>query len=144
MRRCGWNIGRGSKTVYLDVWVQTAIGNIALELKYPTRKLACVVAGEEFALKDQAAQDTRRYDFIKDIVRLEHVVDALPNTNGYALLLTNDSSYWAKSLSQATTDAAFRIHEGACLVGTLAWASHTGAGTMNYRSKILPLPGRIR
>lgn len=46
--------------------MQTTTGNIALELKYPTRKLACIVVGEEFALKDQAAQDTRRYDFIKD------------------------------------------------------------------------------
>jgi len=129
------------ETVYLDVSVQTPTVNIALELKYPTRKLACVVAGEEFALKDQAAQDMRRYDFIKDIVRLEHVVDAVPNTRGYALLLTNDSSYWTTSLSEATTDTAFRIHEGARLAGTLAWASHTGAGTMHSREQNLALVG---
>ncbi len=47
------------ETVYLDDWVQTVTGNIVLELKYPKRKLACVVAGEEFALKDQAAQRSR-------------------------------------------------------------------------------------
>jgi len=130
---------RLDETVYLDIWVQTASNNIALELKYPTRKLECVVAGEEFALKNQAAQDIRRYDFIKDVARLEHVVEAFPNTYGYALLLTNDSSYWAKSLSNATTDVAFRIHEGASIAGTLAWASHASAGTMSGRERALAL-----
>jgi len=68
-----------AERIYLDLWVRTADGSVALELKYPTRKLQCRVAGEEFALKDQSAQDVRRYDFIKDIARLEQVVAAAPS-----------------------------------------------------------------
>lgn len=125
--------------IYLDVWVRTPEGNIALELKSPTRKLECIVAGEEFALRNQSAQDLRRYDFIKDIARLERVVATFSGTRGYALLLTNDSSFWNKSRSDATVDAAFRIHEGATLSGMLPWADHTGTGTMTSRERALVL-----
>ncbi len=130
-----------AETIYLDIWMRMADERIAFELKYSTRKLQCVVAGEEFALKDQSAQDMRRYDFIKDIARLEQVVVSRSHTRGYALLLTNDSSFWNRSLSNATVDAAFRLHEGATLTGSLLWAPHTGTGTMRSRERALHLKG---
>jgi len=132
---------RMRETLYLDILARTVDGDITLELKYPTRKLECEIAGEGFALKDQSAQDLRRYDFIKDVARLERIVDAFPGMRGYALLLTNDSSYWGQSFSSAAIDAAFRIHEGANLAGTLAWASHAGTGTMTSREQPLTLRG---
>lgn len=130
-----------AETIYLDLWVRTADGGMALELKYPTRKLQCGVSDEEFALKDQSAQDVRRYDFVKDIARLEQVVAATPQMCGCAVLLTNDSAYWTGSLSKATVDAAFRLHEGATLTGTLSWASHAGTGTTMGRERALRLNG---
>jgi hypothetical protein len=53
---------------------------------------------------------------------------------GYALALTNDSSYWRVPLdSTATIDTAFRLHDGALLSGRLAWSAAAGAGTTRGR-----------
>lgn len=129
--------------LYLDLWVQhdASTSALAIELKYPTRRLDVYCAGEHFSLRNQAAPDTRRYDFIKDIARLERVVAAAPDVTGYAILLTNDSAYWAKSLRANTIDVAFRLHEGACLAGALKWAPQTGPGTMVGREQPLVLQG---
>lgn len=108
--------------IYIDLWIELPDELIAIELKYPTRRLELAVKGEHFSLANQAAHNNRRYDFVKDIVRLEHVIDALPQVTGYAVLLTNDSAHWSASRRNDTADAAFRIHDGAILSGTLAWA----------------------
>lgn len=108
--------------IYIDLWIELPDGLIAIELKYPTRRLDVTVNGEHYSLANQAAQNNRRYDFVKDIVRLEYVIDALPRVTGYAVLLTNDSGHWSASRRNETADAAFRIHDGATLSGTLAWA----------------------
>ncbi len=47
---------------------------LAIELKYKTRHLLGIVGGEIYDLGDQAAQDLGRYDFFKDIERLERFV----------------------------------------------------------------------
>jgi hypothetical protein len=39
------------------------------------------------------------------------------------------------------TDAAFRLGEGRALAGALAWAAHTGAGTMRGREAPIALVG---
>lgn len=127
--------------LYLDVWIEEKDGALAVELKYPTRKLVAERDGERFSLKDQAAQDLTPYDFVKDIVRLERVVEAIPHVTGYAVLLTNDSAYWAAPLRANTADAAFRIHDGACLRGTLGWSSNAGSGTMAKREVVHQVRG---
>src|SRR5579859_5225485 len=63
-----------SEPLYLDLWVEDDSSALAIELKYPTRRLMVEHAGEHFSLKNQSAQDLTRYDFIKDIGRLERVV----------------------------------------------------------------------
>ena len=45
-------------------------------------------------LRNDGVQDLGRYDFIKDIERIERIAAHVPQAEGYALLLTNDSSYW--------------------------------------------------
>ncbi|MEX0754975.1 MAG: hypothetical protein WD556_07650 [Actinomycetota bacterium] len=107
--------------------------------EYPTRGVDVSVASERFVLRDQAAQDITRYDFVKDLVRLERVVDADLATSAAAVLLTNDSAYWKESLRASSVDAAFRIAEGRRLAGRLAWASHAGVGTMRGRETPLAL-----
>ena len=57
--------------MYLDSWHKTA--EIAIELKFPTQNLEAKQDNEHFSLRAQGAQDTRRYDFLKDIERLEQV-----------------------------------------------------------------------
>lgn len=55
---------------YLDMWMREGNEACAVELKYPTRGIDLTVGDERFVLKDQAAQDITRYDFVKDLVRV--------------------------------------------------------------------------
>ena len=61
---------------YMDIWVIDEDTAIAVELKYKTRSVDISIGGEQFALQNHAAQDLGRYDFVKDIERLERVVAA--------------------------------------------------------------------
>ena len=128
--------------IFVDLWIkgdQTS----AIELKYKTRKLDVNVKGESFNLLDQAAQDLGRYDFLKDVERLENIVSTHNNVKGYAVILTNDSAYW-KSPTTETVDAEFRMHEGRILNGELAWGTEAGAGTMRKREKPIKLTGTYK
>lgn len=127
--------------LYLDLWIQDTDSTLAIELKYPTRRLIAEYAGERFSLNNQGAEDTRRYDFVKDIARLERVVKVVPDAVGYAIFLTNDSLYWAPGRDTDTMDAAFRIHEGVRLSGPLTWSENVGTGTSKKREATLELNG---
>ncbi len=63
---------------------------------------------------------------------------------GYAVLLTNDSSYWKVPTRKDTVDANFRVHEGRDISGALAWATSTGSGTMNSRESPIEIQGSYR
>jgi hypothetical protein len=93
-------------------------------------------------LLNQGAEDISRYDFIRDIVRVESVVRDHPDTTGFVLALTNESLYWrVPTAGRDTADGAFRLHEGATLSGTLGWRPGTGAGTTKGREKDHGLTG---
>ena len=110
--------------MYVDIWARFPNGTTAaIELKYKTRRF-CDDHGEEaFRLLDQSAQDNGRYDFLRDIARLEEIAAAARAVRGTALILTNDPIYWTAPAPRRiqTADAAFRIHEGRTLEGELAW-----------------------
>ena len=125
----------------LDIWLP--IDGIAVELKYVTRKLDVDHDGEAFALRNHSAQDQRRYDFLLDIQRLEFM-RAGGCKAGYAVLLTNDSSYWKGPTTRDTVDAAFRIHEGRTIAGESAWAERASLGTMKGREPPIRLQGSYR
>jgi hypothetical protein len=108
----------GERRLHVDVLVD---GTCAIELKYKTRKSEYAVGEERFVLRNHGAQDFGRYDFLKDIERLERVVLEGPCTVGYAIMLTNDDYYW-KGTDSDTMDAAFRIGGGQTIGGTLQWA----------------------
>lgn len=115
----------------LDIWVPD-IG-VAIELKYTTRKLNMEWRSEHFALRDQSAQDQRRYDFISDISRLEDVVRNGRSAVGYAILLTNDPSYWNYPRKPDNVDADFHLYEGRRIKGKMEWSPRASAGTKNSR-----------
>lgn len=127
--------------LYLDVWLGRE-PPIAIELKYATRSLDVTVSRERFILKDQAAQDWTRYDFLKDVTRLERIATVLPGASGFALLLTNDHLYWRCGGRPDTVDAAFRLHEGRKVSGELRWLAHAGAGTTSGREQPIDLRAR--
>ena len=107
---------------FLDIWMP--MEGIAIELKYVTRTLELEEDGELFALRNHSAQDQRRYDFLLDIERLEHMRSSVEICKaGYAVLLTNDAAYWKIPGTRDTVDAAFRIHEGKDISGEMAWGA---------------------
>ncbi len=124
---------------HIDILVRNGVASAAIELKYKTKQLDLVHGGEDFRLLNHGAQDIGRYDFIKDLVRLERFAQSYPNAIGYALLLTNDENYWKESKRASTADAMFRLHEGGILSGRRAWGEGTGAGTMKGRENPLVL-----
>jgi hypothetical protein len=105
------NQGLVGQREYIDVLVKDGVTTHAIELKYKTRKLDIAYDGEQLHLRNHGAQDIGRYDFIKDIVRLERFVESHLGSVGYAILLTNDDGYWRETKRLGTADIMFRIHE---------------------------------
>lgn len=116
---------------YLDVWARHQNLALAVELKYKTCEHPLIIDGENFTLGAHSAEDCNRFDFVKDIVRLEHVVDNRHGTIGYAIMLSNEPRYWdAKHSETDATDRAFRIHEGKVLGGCLDWLPNKKTGKL--------------
>jgi hypothetical protein len=127
--------------LHVDILLCSAEQNVAIELKYKTRGLVLEAADETFRLRNHSAQDIGRYDFIKDVYRLERFVAAYPNASGHAILLTNDSSYWGEAKTSNSVDAAFRLHLGRTLTGELKWHRRAAAGTIRSREAPIALRG---
>jgi hypothetical protein len=116
--------------------------HLALELKYLTAAWSGEVDGEHFQLLSQGAQDIRAYDVVKDIQRVEQLVNAQPGWAGAVLVLTNDPGYWSRpGHGRATNAQAFRIYEDEVISGTRTWGPGTGAGTRKGREADLQLRG---
>jgi len=119
--------------------------HLALELKYLTAAWAGDVDGEHFQLLSQGAQDIRAYDVVKDIQRVEQLVNGQPGWAGAVLALTNDPGYWSRPGHGRVTNAqAFRIYEDEVISGTRAWGPDTGTGTRRGREADLQLRGTYR
>lgn len=125
--------------IHLDVLIQHSNTMIAVELKYKTQKLSFEMPSETFSLRNHSAKNWGRYDFIKDIRRLERIATDYPKALGYAVLLTNESAYWRAPSASITVDAAFRLHEGIILEGKVAWGEGASAGTMKNREELIDL-----
>ena len=122
------------RQIYLDIWVPTE--GIALELKYFTRSLVTVHKDEFFFLKNQAAEDLGRYDFLKDIHRLEDFLRRREDAKaGFSVLLTNNQGYWNLPRDGNPVDAAFRLYEGRTITGELAWSARASQGTTKGRAE---------
>lgn len=126
-----------SERIYLDIWCTHEDSIMAIELKYKTRRLYENIKEETFELLDQSAQDIGRYDFLRDIQRLERIVFNRNDIVGYAIFLTNDIAYWNIPRNSKTVDASFRIHQGRILAGKLSWGSHASEGTIRGREEII-------
>lgn len=137
-------IRKNGETIHLDLLARTQSREVAVELKYKTRKLNVVVAGEDFALTDQAAQDIGRYDFCKDLARIEAFTGSGENRFGYAIFLTNDSAYWKSPASDAHGYVQFAMHEGRTISGELRWGERAALGTRRGRESSILISGSYR
>lgn len=126
-----------SEDMRLDIWLPAE--GVAIELKYPTRDLHTEFGGEQFTLTNQGADDQRRYDYIKDVQRLERIVADLESASaGFAVMLTNEPLYWKPRQGGGISDAFF-LYEGRRLTGQMAWAEHAGKGSIQGREAPLLL-----
>jgi hypothetical protein len=114
-----------------------------LELKYLPRYLRAQVQiaegkYEAYDLRDQA-REWGRYDFLKDITRLETWVAECtrrcPEAVGYAILLTNDQNYWNKLNDKNAKDYAFQLHDNRTIAGgeVLTWGERATASDVKGR-----------
>ncbi len=127
--------------IYLDIWADGGDKVLALELKYKTRRTQLQARGENFDLLHHGAHPLGRYDFLKDVVRLEMVTESRSDICGYAILLTNDSMYWTAPKGIPANDASFRVHEGRLVRGKLAWGEGYAPSTIRNRESSLDIRG---
>ncbi len=129
---------------HLDILAFDEHDQLAIELKYKKRRLFASIGGEVFWLKDYGAEPLARYDFLSDIQRLEQFASTRQNVTGYAILITNNSSYWNPPRSASSVDASFRIHEGEEISGILRWEPKALKGTTKDREKPITIKGTYK
>ncbi len=133
----------GESQRHLDISLRHGEEHFLLELKYKTRGLKATVSDEAFHLRDQSANPLGRYDYLKDIERLESMLSEQIGTRGYAILLSNDHTYWTKGGTD-TVDAAFRLHEGSRINSPGHWGPNASPGTTRGREDPIHLRGNYR
>ncbi len=142
--RLEWPFEVDGRRQYLDLRCEVAGSRVGLELKYMTRGVTLTDCDEVFALRNHGAQDVRRYDFWRDVSRLEGLVASKEIDQGFVVALTNDSLYW-RTPTRVTLDAAFRLHEGRVVEpGELAWGEKTSEGTKRGRVVTVRVEGEYR
>ena len=129
------------KRIHLDLWLPDS--NVAVELKYLTRRLEHEHDGERFVLRDQSARTHGRYGFLKDIERLEQLSlsERTAVQSGFAILLTNDPLYWKPPRREGAVDAEYTLHEGRTIEKEMAWSELAAAGTIKGREDPICLEG---
>ena len=131
-----------NKKIHLDIFIIDNKSLILIELKYKKHEINIEWDGEEFHLSEDKAKPPSRYDFASDIIRLEKCKENFKteykNILGYALFLTNESTYWKQPKKKDAVDREFRIHEGMLLRGKLSWGINT-RGAMKNREEPLNL-----
>jgi hypothetical protein len=136
-------IKANGKLLHLDFQIQLPDKSLAVELKYKTRNLLIESQEESYSLSKHGALPQGKYDFIKDIVRLENITSSLEKCEGYAILLTNDNAYWRPRFKD-TVDKAFNLTEGNILSGEMAWTEAASPGTKKNRENSLVLSGSYK
>jgi hypothetical protein len=131
--------------MYIDILVISGNRWYPIELKYKTLRFKGTVQEERYELKNQGAQDTGRYDVLKDVQRLEGLIRSDSEYEyGFVILLTNDQGYWSRTRNENTNDADFRISDTLTKTGQLVWAEKASDGTKAGREDPISLNGSYR
>ncbi|MFC5648608.1 hypothetical protein ACFPYJ_05600 [Paenibacillus solisilvae] len=126
-------------TEKIDIWAEKGSKTIIIEVRYKTALLQTVYLGKQVDLKNQAAQDVSRYDFLKDLEKVERVVSSRPSVKGYALLITNDHLYWQHPKKTNSVDGDFHIYNGRKVTGICSWKEGASNGTTSGREAAIHL-----
>lgn len=101
------------KRLYYDIVIKYENKYCVIELKFKTSNTKVFYDGKEFEFKNHYAQDLGRFDFLKDVERIEFFKDCNKETFdcGYAVMVTNDRLYW-ESKGKNTKYENFALYEG--------------------------------
>jgi hypothetical protein len=66
----------------------------------------------------------------------------VPDTIGFAIMLTNDHNFWTPNITLDVNDAEFRIHENTIISGKRSWNIKAGDGTIEGRRAPIDLRGK--
>jgi hypothetical protein len=126
----GNHIPNGYLRTELDIEID---GTCALELKYKTHALKCLVQNEAFELKNQGAQNLGRFDLLDDARKVHWLKTAPSNkiAKGFTIFLTNDDKYWRDN-AQGTMSEEFSLeHERTLRPGSvLNWVGNPTANSV--------------
>lgn len=122
------NINKNTK---VDIWVEDPkSGEIWIfELRNKTKEISTSLNGKQVELKNHGAQDQGRYDFLKDIEKIEKAVSTRDNVTGFGIIITNDPYYWEQPTKHDSVDRDFHINEGRIVSGILRWDPLASQGT---------------
>lgn len=106
---------------YLDLYVKLNEKIYGFEFKYKTKELSVKNSILSFNLKNQGAQDLLRFEFRKDIHRLEYLkyitIDDNPKIDiGFAVILSNDSTLY-NNITKETADKELRFSDDTTIKG---------------------------
>ena len=114
-----------------------------IELKYKTKPIGERVNhffNQNFNLKNHRGHPQARYDFLKDIMRIEDLQRNNLKVKGYVIFLTNDQLYWEKR-NYPCIDSKFEISDSRKLERNIEynWAKNPSQGTIKGRTKPISL-----
>ncbi len=125
----------------IDVVIRGERKTLAVELKYPCALFETHHSGEIYALKNHSAADYRRYDILKDVLRMERFVQSNERASAAVLVITNDPAIWLGPKSEATDGAAFALREAQVVKGELRWSQYASPGNVRGREAPILLRG---
>ena len=122
---------------HIDIILEDKGQFYAIELKYRTIALSYKgLLGTPGSLTNQDANDLGRYEFWKDVSRIEKLKSTVKITEGYVVMLTNDDAYWKipSGPSLKTIDRLFKIHSG-MIVQNVHWTNIPAKASFNPHYK---------
>lgn len=129
------------KNTHIDVVVGLDNNIYPVELKYKPTTFMEKINDEPYELRKQGGQNIGRYDYLKDIQRIEEFSKILSRYKlGYSILLTNDKSYWEKN-KKGAMDEQFHLTQDVLKTGVLTWNGNTDR---KNRNKPIELKGKYK
>lgn len=118
-----------SYRAHVDLRIVDRTRTTWVELKYKTIRRDVLFANERFELQNHSAVDGARSDFWVDVERLEQLCKLEPElaTQGLAVFLTNNPTFWTNSGGGDASDEEFRLVNDRTVRGTLTypvWKEH--------------------
>lgn len=85
-----------------------------IELKYKTNEFTTNFCDENYKLKKHGAPDIGRFNFRKDIYRIEQLIHHSENTiKGYFIVITNENEYLQDISTKNNLDKHYSFHQDA-------------------------------